>query len=643
MIVCPKCGKELADGTKFCSKCGEKLAAPAPAPEKKAEETVTCPKCGKQVKAGVKFCMSCGAPLSAEAQKAEEVKVEATKAEEKLEEFKKDEFKPEPVKAEETKKEEPKKEEAKVEEPKKEEPKKEEAKAEEPKKEEPKKEEAKKGFFSNPTVKYCCIALAAVLVLILLGSLLSGGGSGAGGKHYAMYLKDREIYYSNLTKKGAWQVSTRLVKDGAYDNYTLVNRYYVYQCTLSEDGKTIFFPDKLESGDDGVTLYSRSVSNQKKEPQKIDSSIYYYQVNKAATFVTYCKSSDDLYQFNLKKEEKDKIDSEVKDYVASEDGGKVYYMKDSGELYVWTRAKKEKEKLDSDINRIIYVTKDNKTIYYLKDGILYRKTGTKDKEKISSDVEKVYAVYDSGEIYFTKESALWYYDGKEGEKITDKFQRYMACGAESAVIAYAMSDDDNKKVYCVAVKKNVTEVEQEDVDSFLIDQEGKYAYFVAELDSKGEAGELYKMTISGGKASSKAEKVDDEVCTSYLRLTESDQILYFKDYSGNKGELYCDKKKIDTDVHGASVTFCTKSKQVVYLGDYDTNKEKGTLKIAGTKSGKPKKIADDIYADLFTVAPDGSVLYLNDYSTKSYKGELYLFKGKATKLDDEVSAIIKFN
>ena len=37
MIVCPKCGKELADGTKFCSKCGASLVDVKPAEEPKAE------------------------------------------------------------------------------------------------------------------------------------------------------------------------------------------------------------------------------------------------------------------------------------------------------------------------------------------------------------------------------------------------------------------------------------------------------------------------------------------------------------------------------------------------------------------------------------------------------------------------------
>jgi len=54
MIACPKCQTPNAQGSKFCSNCGEQLAAPA----------AKCPKCGNDVEAGAKFCPNCGNPIS---------------------------------------------------------------------------------------------------------------------------------------------------------------------------------------------------------------------------------------------------------------------------------------------------------------------------------------------------------------------------------------------------------------------------------------------------------------------------------------------------------------------------------------------------------------------------------------------------
>ena len=48
-IVCPECGKTVAKG-KFCPECGHKFIT-------------ACPKCGKEVVPGAKFCLECGEKL----------------------------------------------------------------------------------------------------------------------------------------------------------------------------------------------------------------------------------------------------------------------------------------------------------------------------------------------------------------------------------------------------------------------------------------------------------------------------------------------------------------------------------------------------------------------------------------------------
>lgn len=51
-VNCPKCGTANAPGAKFCSNCGAPLQA-----------TVKCPKCGAENQAGAKFCSNCGTKL----------------------------------------------------------------------------------------------------------------------------------------------------------------------------------------------------------------------------------------------------------------------------------------------------------------------------------------------------------------------------------------------------------------------------------------------------------------------------------------------------------------------------------------------------------------------------------------------------
>ena len=594
MIVCPKCGKELADGTKFCSKCGTALASVA-APEAPKEEA---PK--------------------AEAPKAETPKAEAPKVEE-----------------------------PKTEAPKEEAPKAEAPKAEAPKEEAPKAEEVKTDApkdgadggekkDSKKWLKYVGICAAVLVLLFLVTSLFSGGK----GKHYALYLKDKEIMYSDLKSKSPKQVTAKLSKEGNLDNEDLLGESDIYECVLAKDGKTIFFPDKKERSDDGTTLYFRNLAKLKKDPVKVDSSIRTYYVNDAATLVTYVKTSNDLYQYNVKKEEKEKIASEISDFRVSEDGSKVVYRKSSGELYLWN--KKDSEKLDGDIQRINAVY--DKMVYYTKDGTLYKKQFTKDKEKIASDIASVIKIYESGEVYYAKNDGskiLYYYDGKESAKVAENYAGYFAVASKSAVLAYYAKESENssKATAYVAVKKNVNELEQTDSQNAAFTEDGKVLYLIADLTKSGDEGDLYRIAISGNKIG-KAEKYDGDVSTSSLTINENKQVVYFKDVKKGSGELYCDKKKIDTDVYVYGVDYCKETKQFLYLTDYANGKLVGTLKIS--KGGKAKKIADD--ATMPVLLPNGYVLYLSDYSTKYYKGDLYLYKGgKPVKLDEEVSVILSVN
>lgn len=53
MIKCPKCQRELSDGTKFCGSCGAQVF-----------ETIFCPNCGTQSSTEFAFCQNCGASIS---------------------------------------------------------------------------------------------------------------------------------------------------------------------------------------------------------------------------------------------------------------------------------------------------------------------------------------------------------------------------------------------------------------------------------------------------------------------------------------------------------------------------------------------------------------------------------------------------
>ncbi|MCX8154148.1 MAG: SPFH domain-containing protein [Candidatus Bathyarchaeota archaeon] len=59
MVLCPKCGYQNPQTSKFCGNCGSPLQA------QQAPAGVNCPKCGAANVTGAKFCSNCGAPLQA--------------------------------------------------------------------------------------------------------------------------------------------------------------------------------------------------------------------------------------------------------------------------------------------------------------------------------------------------------------------------------------------------------------------------------------------------------------------------------------------------------------------------------------------------------------------------------------------------
>lgn len=376
MIKCPNCGSELRDDAKFCGECGAKIEAPAPVTEEAKPEALE--------------------EVATEEKPAKETKKTAKKASKKAE--KPAEEKPAGKAEAKPADEEPAKVEEPVEAPKAE------VKTEaaavpqvqaSPSAPKPAKEKKPKNGLIIGIIAVVVIAIIAALVLLL-------GGKDGPKNNYGLYIKDKEIYYTNL-KGDPWQLTSRLF-EGDIDNADLREASWALSMFtyMSDDGKLIFFPDKINEDDDGFALYYRNAKKAKAEPVKIDSNVVAYTINEDASIVTYVKGDDtDLYQYFVGKDEKEKIATEIDDYYVSKDGKKVIYIDDEGNVYL-KEGKKDKEKLASDIFEIVNIDESYKTIYYLKDDALYKTSVGKDKEKIASDVSEVVKVYESGELYYLK-------------------------------------------------------------------------------------------------------------------------------------------------------------------------------------------------------------------------------------------------
>jgi hypothetical protein len=694
MITCPKCNKELSDGTKFCDGCGAQIF-----------ETIFCPNCGKQTSTEFAFCQSCGASIT-----------------------------------------------------------------ETPAEEQPAAVPTEKKKLPKKAIMFGGIGVAVVAVLILVISLFSGGGKAK--NDFTLYLKDSEIFFSDMKKDSeAWQLTSRLVDSEDVDDDDLAyaaSTLGSYICT-SEDGKYIFFPDKIADDDDGFNLYYRELGNPEAEAVKIDSDIQSYTVNTSATIVTYLKGEEgNLYQYKLAEDSKDKVASEVEGFEVSDDGTKIGYINSEGSLYL-KYAGKDKEKIASEVTSLEYLTDDFKTVYYIKEGSLYKQVEGEDRVKIASEVYRVIKIYETGEIYYLTSEAgeislmdyvtddmkttdasitepsypnypnspsrpswwdydtdaeydaayeayedayeaweaecdrmeteyyaareAWYakqsrdelredleeevleqsnyslcfYNGTEATVITDAFvgdyydSDYTYASDAPVIIYEAYNQSSLEKVKLsevesiydieemveaalfssseryIAVKTTATVVEQEkEARNFRINSSGTVVYYIDDIPDEKSYGELYRISITNGTVG-KAEVYDSDVYTGYCYFAGDDKFVYYKDYKDSKGELYVNKVKIDYDVSVYSTVVYSDSDKVIYFTDWNDKKDYGTLKIY--QGGESVKVADDVHN--FSTMSDGRILYLYDYSLNYYKGELHVWEnGETRKIDDDVVAVI---
>lgn len=371
MIVCPNCGKQLDDGAKFCDGCGEKIF-----------RSVTCPSCGKQMDECIAFCQYCGAKIDAKQPVA--AAVAASASEPALNSA----SAPAPMPVQ-----------TAVSAPVPEQTAASFVPMTQPNAFSPASAAVKKPF-PTKAVLFGAIGLAVAALIVILIVIISGSGN-ALGNNFTVYAKNDGELYLNRFSGEPWQITKRL---GAPSNGDIAEAaYQIGQCiTVSKDGKTIFYPDKISGTANGMSLFYRGI-NSEDDGVRIDTSVTHYSVNDSAAVVTYIKAGDNnLYRYTLKTDEKNKIDSDVRYFYISDDGKRIVYCNYEGSVYSYNCDSDSKEKIDSDTSGIEYYSDDLTVLYYVKNNDLYKKVEGEDKVKIASDVQTVYKVYDSGEIYYTK-------------------------------------------------------------------------------------------------------------------------------------------------------------------------------------------------------------------------------------------------
>ena len=244
---------------------------------------------------------------------------------------------------------------------------------------------------------YIIAAVAVVLIgLIILLSCTAGSSK----KDYTLYIREKQLYFSKINDDDRPKVSNTLINNTKHKNSSSdeLSLYLSRYCHVSDDGKRIFYIDKVNSSKGTSKLYFRKLTNMKKEPTELASDVVSYVISENFKSITYLTLDGVLYSHNLKEAEK--ISDNVSLYAVSDDGKMVIFVTDKGDLYLQNKGK-DKIKLDAGVTDI-NATDDLSVLYYVSDATLYQKSLESEKVKISTNVENIVAVYETGEVYYIK-------------------------------------------------------------------------------------------------------------------------------------------------------------------------------------------------------------------------------------------------
>ncbi len=287
-----------------------------------------------------------------------------------------------------------------------------------------------------------------MVISVLLVSCMKKEPEGAAD--YAFYVKDGEIFYTELSNVDPKQLTENMSESDNPDEWDRA----IFNTAVVND--IVIFPDFMKEGSGSIDLYYRELNNPDAKNQKLAEKCSIRQLAPKTPVIYYEKEVSDgieLYEWDF---EKSALVAENPEHILYANDGKSIVFLDNKGLFI-KQAGKEKEKLDSNVEYLWFANSDLSRIFYAKnDGSLYQ---------ISDGVAQMIAedtyyilFYESGDGYYltkregpkfvdvleddipaekskdalrqeireTKEDAvdiydLWYYDGKKSVKLDENF------------------------------------------------------------------------------------------------------------------------------------------------------------------------------------------------------------------------------
>lgn len=506
--------------------------------------------------------------------------------------------------------------------------------------EEPAKAKSKAPFLVGAGV--CVVALLVVLGIVI--SAIFGGGVSVA----ALYMKDGEIMYSDLSGDDPFEVTEDYMGDSDDDFASSAS------AKLTKDGKMVFF---LDNGSDS-DLYYRYVNKPDDEAEKLASGVKTFAITADGDWVTYITDDGVLYQHDL--EDRNKIDSDVSFVYVNNDGSKILYtVKDNYDddgnsqykIYCYERKSESSNKIASGCRDIQGVSEDLETFYFIKNDALYKAEWNEEPEKLLSGVDIVYPINDDGAFYYTEKADDDDADETSGKTYLDYVDDDMKATDDAITLpTYPSSYNyNNYDQWKAAYQKYQTAYEQyrekltrdnirESLNTTVSIDTDKICYFngkesvtVAEAGFSSATSYESAVMILGVLDESKVKKVKMSEITSSYEAKEDIQDAFEKALNlqiAVKGVVTAVELDDIGDVclaNDGSKAYVYANYEVKYDDDGNEESSKGDLYVIeiGSKPGKPAELQTDI--DLYTMAYNEDLFYYKaDYDEEKDCFDLYI-------------------
>ncbi len=525
-------------------------------------------------------------------------------------------------------------------------------------------------------------AVAAVALIILVCCLIFGGKA----PKYALYLKDNELFYSDLTKGGSFQVSDRLLADVSddFNAASSASGFSLYNA-LCDNGNRLFYLDRLEEDSDGASIYYRDLDDAKAESVKIDSGIRTYAVNEKGTRMIYLKSSGDLYLHDMK--DKEKLANEVSGFTVSKDLKKVIYQNEENSLYLWKDG--SAEKIVSNVTAVKYISEDLSVVYYTKDEALYKwseKSGEKDK--LLNEYAYIVTIYESGEIYYltsskTESTVMDYvvdnlaesdaamtqpesparpsyptYPSRPSSPYYSQYsttEEYEAAYAQYEIdlAAYQAEYDRIKQEYNAAMEQYYADYEayeeaydawwdkrsrdylRESLEGYTLSSSSYTLHYYKDGESTQVAENVSNYYSVDTAADTAVALFECNVSNAVEKLKLSEIESAYDAYvqiresldAGSEYTVAIGKNASALDEENVqNISLCSDGKVLYFLRDVNEEKQTGELckiHISGGELGKTESCDTDVSISYIRYS-NGSLLYYKDFNNETMQGDLYM-------------------